>query len=497
MIANADGLTMQIPNDAAYVDIVMNTAEAFAAKVGFDGQDSARIRLAVEEGVTNIIEHAFEPGERTLFTVSFVPTTLGLRIEIHDDGLPYMPPAETPGDVEKSVGTRLMRGLMDKFSYVNLGAGGKTLVMEKYLARGNAVSAISASEAESYHAKATSDESPARIPRTIRLLEPGNLAEAIEIAQCAYKTYGYGYFYPDIYYPEKLLRMNSDGTMVSMVAINDLTGDMMGHSAIKVNGKGDKVGEGAVSFVKPQYRGQDIFGELSDFRVRQARSMGLKALYTQAVMTHPASQKGSFKAGFIESGIVLAVIAAVDWKGFSLTGAPQRTSAMNTVLYLEDFPEVALYPPANHAEMLGEIYAHQNRKVAFADAPRSGEPEEKRSIVETGGIPSSQYACVRYASIGRDAAGVLLGQMRHLARSGIIHTSLHIPLQSPFTPMLCAEAEKLDFYFSGVCLDHDGRDMLMLQHNNCEIDYERISTASDYGRRLLEYIRRNDPGERA
>jgi anti-sigma regulatory factor (Ser/Thr protein kinase) len=44
-----------------------------AKQCGFGEKDSAMILLALEEAVTNVIEHAFEDGEKATFKVIFEP----------------------------------------------------------------------------------------------------------------------------------------------------------------------------------------------------------------------------------------------------------------------------------------------------------------------------------------------------------------------------------------------------------------------------------------
>jgi len=60
--------------------------------VGFAGDDISRIELAVEEAVSNVVQHAFldddEPGA---FDIGCEQVTLGLRIIIREKGIPFAP----------------------------------------------------------------------------------------------------------------------------------------------------------------------------------------------------------------------------------------------------------------------------------------------------------------------------------------------------------------------------------------------------------------------
>ena len=488
-------ITIKAPNDIEYLEVIQSGAEILARKMGFEHRDCETIKLVIEEGVANIIQHAFEPEEESFFTVTLEPTPSGLRIELHDDGLPYAPDETAaegdPSSLESSIGMKLMRAFMDTFSFIYSGPDGKRIIMEKFLKTKSASDDVSGDDVAAYH-EATPPREVARIPRTVRRLNPDDRTETLEIAQCAYKAYGYGYLNTDIYFPEKLAMMNRDGTLASVVAVSDTDGDVMGHSALKLSRKGDKVAEAGVSFVKPRYRGQEVFGELVDFRIRLAREMGLTALFTHAVAKHPASQKACIKSGYLESGFSVGTFAVNTWKGFSFSDTGQRISLLYAVLYLKEMPEAAVCLPPRHEAMLREIYEHHGRAIRQIDP---AVPTETESRTEMNCLPAAQYAEIRYHSIGADAAASIKRQMRHASRSGIVHTELVLPLSSPHTPWLCELAEELDFYFAGLILDSDARDVLILQHNACEVDYDAICAPSDFGKKLLAYVRSTDPGE--
>src|SRR5205823_8722974 len=68
----------------------------------------------------------------------------------------------------------------------------------------------------------------------IRRLEPG---DAIQVARCVYRAYGYSYLNEDLYYPERIARLNADGELISAVSVDE-SGEIVGHYALEREGLG-------------------------------------------------------------------------------------------------------------------------------------------------------------------------------------------------------------------------------------------------------------------
>lgn len=82
---------LSISNDISYLPAVQAFAGEVARECGFAEEDGERILLALEEAVTNVIEHAFEHGEKATFKIIFEPTSTCLTIIVKDKGLPFAP----------------------------------------------------------------------------------------------------------------------------------------------------------------------------------------------------------------------------------------------------------------------------------------------------------------------------------------------------------------------------------------------------------------------
>ena len=130
------------PCDMAALPLVLAYVREAAVLVGFAGDDISRIELAVEEAVSNVVQHAFlEDDEPGAFDIVCEQVTLGLGIIIREKGIPFdpgkAPVFEQGDDLEqvsaKGMGMVLMRETMDEVSFHNLGPDGKETRLVKYL----------------------------------------------------------------------------------------------------------------------------------------------------------------------------------------------------------------------------------------------------------------------------------------------------------------------------------------------------------------------------
>ncbi|MFC1836928.1 ATP-binding protein, partial [Thermodesulfobacteriota bacterium] len=188
---------LKIPNDPEYADIAANYVGAIAAKIGFPDEDKRHIEKGIRAAVTSLAEYSFEPGDRASLDVSCERVPQGLKVSIRDSGMPLNEArfleqscgvdSTEPGDRKR--GSNCITDHWDELVFRNLGKAGKETVLIKHLNN---------KTPDDYH-KACRSELPARpgektrpvkgeINYHVRLMEP---AEAVEVAKCIYKTYGY------------------------------------------------------------------------------------------------------------------------------------------------------------------------------------------------------------------------------------------------------------------------------------------------------------------
>jgi len=104
--------------------LFMEYALRFAEDSGLNKTDLARLELAIEESVVNIISYAF-PGRKGEIEMSCESRKDSIVIELKDNGLPFNPLEKEDPDITASVedrkvgglGIYLVKNIMDEVSY--------------------------------------------------------------------------------------------------------------------------------------------------------------------------------------------------------------------------------------------------------------------------------------------------------------------------------------------------------------------------------------------
>jgi serine/threonine-protein kinase RsbW len=132
---------MSISNDLAYLAQVRDLVSRSIAEGGFPSHFLNRLQIAVDEAVTNIIEHGYadEPRGSSRIELHVDVTNERFRIEITDHGRTFDPNQITDIDIQQHVlngrsgglGVFLMRKIMDQVDYHYQTGGHNQLVLVK------------------------------------------------------------------------------------------------------------------------------------------------------------------------------------------------------------------------------------------------------------------------------------------------------------------------------------------------------------------------------
>jgi len=499
------GSRLIIPNDLAYLPTAISFVRENAAVFGFDDRATRDIEVAAEEAVSNVIRHAFSPGEQTVFSVICERTALGLKIVIKDKGQPFDPTsvpdydADHPEEADAGLGLYLMRQFMDDISFRILGRDGKELRLVKYLHGEPAQRPPTAGAATN---PASSDLetplAPKSVPFLVRLAEP---AEAIEISKCAYDAYGYSYGHEHLYYPERLSKLISTGVIVSAVAVtDDEPSTIMAHNALIFDNPGDTTAEIGMAFTKKQFQNQGCSRATGLFLFEEAVKRGLYGILMDCTTAHIYSQKAAMDAGARACCVLLGIDPeAQTWKHFS--SSSQRMS--NVIAHLrvpsaqgrEAERGKVVHAPRHHREMIEKIYANLGESPEILEGLPPPQPPESLSVIELhSGRAYQQTALIEVRVCGADIVHQVGTALRRLCVEKLEVIYLCLNLRDPLTAVITAQLEALGFFFAGVIPKAGGGDQIELQYlNNVLIDYDRIQLYSGFSRELLAYIRAHDP----
>ncbi|MHC1726005.1 MAG: GNAT family N-acetyltransferase [Syntrophobacteraceae bacterium] len=472
------------PNDMAALLPVLAFVEELAQGLGMEKQARLEVRLATEEAVTNVVEHAFEPGEHETFDIICETDSSKLTITIREKGIPFRPCEAAGQDAitprAAGLGLTLMQGAVDRVIFRNLGRDGKELCLIKHLP----------SPADSMAPGTAGEPASAHSPRIdpgsfgIRLLRP---EDAPEVSRAAYKTYRYTYDDEFIYYPDQIVELNRQGKILSAVAVSE-AGGIMGHAAIKRPWADAPVAEVGILLVLPEYRHTRAALKLLQFLKASGEQLGLEGAFARTVSSHTISQKASALFGFKDCAILLgAFYSGIEYRSIDAeTG--QKESAV--VSYCQVKPRAArdIYPPRRHSEMIRSIYDTLGLPANLPECPATLHAGESRlhcsrdSITNTAVIDVENYGTAVVAEVAEILHGLKLDRLDAVY--------LQLDLEQPLTTMLADEFERMGFFFAGVLpFGLTGRDCLILQYlNNLRMEYSRVRVHSSFGQALLRYI---------
>ena len=309
--------------------------------------------------------------------------------------------------------------------------------------------------------------------------------DAPGVAACFLDTYGDSYPLKDCYNPHWFTELNMTGKQLSAVAVEDGTGDVVGHCSLQYRFPWP-VGECGQIVVKQGHQGRSLAVRMGQFLEKEALGAGLICMVSYEVTSHHATQLIAHRARFSPCGLILgAMPATLDFR--NLTGlVSQRESCMVSLKYLVPPKPARISPPAHHKDMISRIYAGLGRPVFFQNPSKLSGPGEvivrESQVWETAEILVRRIAENTSRDI-RSHLGELLG------RQGIEVIYLEIPLDQGGEGTVCHEAEKLGFFFAGLGPSSTGNgEALILQYLKTRLDLSYPRVVTPMGREILAYI---------
>jgi serine/threonine-protein kinase RsbW len=117
--------SLKVPSATENLALIREFVGNVGSQAGLVDDDVAKLELAVDEAVANVIEHAHGHDSNKEVTVRATFDAATLRIEVVDEGEGFDPTAVPTTPVEQMVhdrrtgglGLRVMRSLMDEVSY--------------------------------------------------------------------------------------------------------------------------------------------------------------------------------------------------------------------------------------------------------------------------------------------------------------------------------------------------------------------------------------------
>jgi anti-sigma regulatory factor (Ser/Thr protein kinase) len=489
-----------LPVSITYLAAIQGFISGLARTAGLPSKDIDLLLLAVKEATVNVIEHAFLPDENATYEVACEYTPLEFTVKIRDKGLPFDPnqvktfePSPDLKDISQpGLGFRLMKESVDKLTFHNLGFEGKEVRLTKFIHQKHIEEYFSPAHLERFEGNTTTKEAPSKKHSfQVQFLQP---KQAIEVAQCAYRTYGYTYVMENVYYPERLVEMTRTGDLISVVAVSDANQEVMSHCALEFHGRKHGIPEIGMGFTKPIYRGMGCLNRITEFILDHAREIGIKGIYGKAVTTHIYTQKSANTFGFRPCGLLVGLSPSKEFVRMEKQ-LTQRESLVLLYQKINKIPPPKIYPPSSHHEMIEKIFGQMGLPV---ESVHSGVGEDTDFVDEHSHVECDinnrlQLANIYFDKCGKDLEWELHNRLKELCQKKIEAINIYLDLTDPGINKAVGILEKQNCYFAGVFPGHS-RPFLILQYlNNVQIDYDQIAIYDSFARELFEYIMARDP----
>lgn len=491
---------LSIQNHIDNLPLAEVCAMKVAELIGFNDHDNKQIQLALEEALSNIIKHSYAPGQLDDLKIEFLQVPLGLKLSIWVKGIPFDPelfPVYSQKKLvkdydDRGLGIYLIKKIADDYAYINHGHQGIEVIISKNLSSISIEDMIQGGEAEELGKFAESGG-----PKPAFTIGPMKPEEAVGVSRLAYYAYGYTYPYENIYYPDKVARLNKSGHMISYLARLE-GGEIIGHSAIEKKELSDTNVEIGIAFSNPAYRGMGIMNRIWESLIDRAIEEKLTSIFAMCVTTHPFSQKGAHHFNLTDCSLLLSRVPVLKFKDIQ-EGAHPRESIMIAYRYLHPPKSLTIYPPPTHKTMIKKIY-HELDYEPELEETSLGKIDliKKHSSLSVNPDMTFIVATIQVEQYGEHILPAVEGDLKRLCIQRFETIYLKLPLESPYTALLCKDFEKLGFFFSGIHPGKEGDNFLVLQYlNNQVMDYSVLDLDSDFGKELAAYVKNCDPNSQA
>ena len=132
---------ISVPSDTANLAMIRDFVERAARRSPIQSTDLDKLKLAVDEACSNVIEHAYGKDTTKELTIRVAFDAAQIEVEVIDTGHSYDPTGHTPKTLEElaahrhdgGMGIRLMRIATDELSWSLDESGHNRLRLVKHL----------------------------------------------------------------------------------------------------------------------------------------------------------------------------------------------------------------------------------------------------------------------------------------------------------------------------------------------------------------------------
>jgi N-acetylglutamate synthase-like GNAT family acetyltransferase len=239
-------------------------------------------------------------------------------------------------------------------------------------------------------------------------------------------------------------------------------------------------GEISAVVVHPDFKGRGLMNKMFDYLIQKAKNLGLSAIYGEAIMFHPFSQKANLKHGMVETALQLGEVASwIVQKDFRF----EKRSGTLVAYLIFNKQKRSLYTPKIYEKLILDRY----KKLKLPISKAAIKPLKKsirlwnNDLLKISGIVIDGKV-----KNFKNRFNLLFSRAKLNGEMIYADINLHTPEIEEITQFL----NKKGFFYSGVLFyRYNGFDYLRLQYENTHNVEERLNVCySDYCKFLSRFV---------
>jgi len=310
----------------------------------------------------------------------------------------------------------------------------------------------------------------------IRDIKPEDASDVVELFRANYDE---TYYKKSFYIPETWVKMSKSKKYYPVVA--EIDGKVVGQFLLTKNDEYN--GEISAVVVHPDFKGRGLMNRMFDYLIKKAKNLGLYAIYGEAIMFHPFSQKANLKQGMVESALQLGEVAS--WLAQKDVKFEKRSGTLVSYKIFKALKR-AVYTPSVYEKLILDRYKKAGFKIVKTNTrgiKNSLKVWENRLLKISGIIIDGKVKNFEKRFNLLFAKAKLRGEMIYA----------DINLQTREINEITEFLNKKKFFYSGVLwYRYNGYDYLRLQYENTHNVEERLNVCYSYYCRFLSKFVRED-----
>ncbi len=469
-----------VPNDSIYVPMLQSFVLESTKLEKLDKKLSSKLQLVCEEAFLYVLKNSFEEGEEASIKIETKRENSFFILSFFDKGLPFDASLSKEYKIEnfsaEGLELFLIKEYSDSVKWINHGNKGKEFRLSFKIPLENIFSIVK-------NEKEQKKESHSPNPEDIEIRAFTD-SDAIKVSRIIYRAYGYTYPNEDMYYPEKILELNRNKELISVVCYDKKQDDIVGHYALERPGLG-QIAESGQAVVSPKCRGMGLMEKMRDVLEKKAGKLRLEGIISQPVTSHTFSQQVNERFGSSCCGFSFGLVPQkLSFKQINQT-LSQRESCLFYFKALEQRNR-ALHLPQTHRGIIDSIYQNIGLNYCVADETTS----RKKGTLTSGYDSGWGIGIINVEEIGVENFKEIKTAFHNLLfslRADVIF--LNITLEDSGIDDLVDKIEGEKFFFAGIHpTSLNNKDAIRFEYLNGAIDTDKIKIYAENAKNIFNYI---------